>query len=168
MTAGTSEAAEVNAQEVAVALAQYRECSAHHIHFMTLIWQVPAVTIGISGALVAATFGYDVDDGIRALITLLGAIFMLSMTLAVERYRMFQLRRRKDMSDIENELTPVGARQIVWSGSEIAVETRRGDFRAPGLYLYRWEGFKFLRVVMYAVTITLLVLSAVALGDAIT
>ena len=71
------------------------------------------------------------------------------------------------MTDIENELTPMGARQIVWSGSEIAAEIRRGDFRVPGLYLYRWEGFKFLRIVMYAVTIALLVLSAVALGDAV-
>ena len=58
MTAGTSSPGEVSAEQVAVALAQYRECSAHHIRFMTLIWQVPAVTIGISGALVAATFGY--------------------------------------------------------------------------------------------------------------
>ena len=37
-------------------LAQYRETSAHHLLSNTLIWQLPAVTITISGILVAAMF----------------------------------------------------------------------------------------------------------------
>ena len=72
------------------------------------------------------------------------------------------------MQAIERDLVEAGGRQIVWDGSRIAAEIRSGDFRAPGLYLYRWEGFKFLRAVMYAVTGLLVILSAAALVAAIT
>jgi hypothetical protein len=152
-------------ERVQVLLAQYRECSAAHIHFMSLIWQVPAVTVTASGALIAVTYGYDVPNGVRALITGLGALFLFAMTLAVERYRMFQLRRRRDLVEIEKDLAPL-ARMIAWDGRQIVDEIRRGEFKPTGVYLYRWEGFKVLRAMMYAATFALLVLAAVALAHA--
>jgi hypothetical protein len=153
-------------EEVSVLLGQYRECSASHIHFMTLIWQVPAVTVAISGALVAVTYGYDVPDGVRAVAAIMGAFFLFAMLLAVERYRMFQLRRRRDLVEIEARLAPF-ARHIAWDGSEIVAEIRSGDFRPAGVYLYRWEGFRVLRVFMLLATTMLLVLATVAVAHAV-
>jgi hypothetical protein len=75
-------------------LAQYRETSAHHLLSNTLIWQLPAVTITVSGILVAAMFAYDVPNIARALAASAGALFVFAMTVAVERYRMLQLQRR--------------------------------------------------------------------------
>jgi hypothetical protein len=155
-----------SSEEVTVLLAQYRECSASHIHFMTLIWQVPAVTVAISGALVAVTYAYKVPDGVRAIAALMGTFFLFAMMLAVERYRMFQLRRRRDLAEIEERLAPL-ARHIAWDGSEIVAEIRSGAFRPSGIYLYRWEGFRVLRAFMFLATVMLLLLAVFAVVDAL-
>jgi hypothetical protein len=65
---------------------------------------VPAFTIGVSGLLVASTFGYDVPEVVRAIVSAVGAIFALAMTVALERNRLLQLHRRKDLIAIENRL----------------------------------------------------------------
>ncbi len=74
-------------------LAQYRECSAQHISSYALTWQVAAVTTAVSGFLVAATFGYGVSDVVRMFIAFVGAHFVLTMTVAVERRSRASLRR---------------------------------------------------------------------------
>jgi hypothetical protein len=96
---------------VTALLAQYREASAHHLLSNTLIWQLPAVTITVSGILVAAMFAYEVPNIARALAALAGALFVFAMTVAVERYRMLQLQRRKNMAEIEQRLAPLGISQ---------------------------------------------------------
>ena len=153
-------------QTIMVLLAQYRECSAHHLLSNTLIWQVPAVTITISGLLIAATFAYDVPDIARALVTGAGSLFVFAMTLAVERYRMLQLRRRRDMAEIEQLLAPLGARPITWAASQVVDQIRAGEFRVRGLYLYRLDGFNVLRALLFATTTLLLVLTVLASLDA--
>jgi len=162
-----SEAKSVPPERMTIALAQYRECSAHHIHFMTMIWQVPAVTVTITGALLAVAFAYDVPDAVRALIVLLGAMFIVAMTVAVDRYRMFQLRRRQDLARIETELAALGAERIAWNGADIVAEIRAGTFDPRGVRLYRWEGFRFLQAVMYAASIVLAVLLVLAVLEAL-
>ncbi|HUP31980.1 MAG TPA: hypothetical protein VM184_03030 [Gaiellaceae bacterium] len=149
-----------------VLLEQYRQCSAHHILSYSLIWQAPAVTIAVSGLLVAATFAYDLPDIGRVAVTAVGTTFVAAMTLAVERYRMFQLARRRDMHEIELRLAPLGIEPIVWDVGEIANEVRRGTFEVPGLFLYRWEGFKVLRALMIGITILLFVLTTLTIADA--
>jgi hypothetical protein len=70
MTMATERSDEALSQLTLTALlGQYRECSAQHMHSYTLTWQVPAFTIGVSGVLVAATFGYDVPEVVRAIIS---------------------------------------------------------------------------------------------------
>lgn len=125
-----------------------------------------AVTITISGILIAATFGYDVPDVARALVTGAGSLFVFAMTLAVERYRMLQLRRRGDMANIERRLAPLGVDPIAWAASEIVDQIRAGEFRPRGLYLYRLDGFNVLRVLLYFTTILLVVLTILAVLDA--
>jgi hypothetical protein len=153
-------------QTIMVLLAQYRECSAHHLLSNTLIWQMPAVTITISGLLIAATFGYDVPDIARALVTGAGSLFVFAMTLAVERYRMLQLRRRRDMDEIEQRLAPLGARPIAWAAPQVVEQIRAGEFRVRGLYLYRLDGFNVLRALLYGTTALLFVLTVLASLDA--
>jgi hypothetical protein len=158
---------ELSQQAVTALVAQYRECSAHHLLSNTLIWQLPAVAITVSGILIAATFGYDVPDVARAVVTAAGSFFVFALTIAVERYRMLQIRRRKDMAAIERELAPLGVRPIAWAAGQVAEEIQTGAFEAPGLYLYRLDGFNVLRALLYATTVLLVALSVVALADSL-
>jgi hypothetical protein len=111
-------------------LGQYRECSAQHMHSYTLTWQVPAITIGVSGVLVAATFGYDVPEVVRVIAAAVGAIFVFAMTAALERNRIMQLHRRKDLIRLENRLTAAGVDPLVWEFSRFLDGARSGAF--PG------------------------------------
>lgn len=154
-------------ETVLALLAQYRECSAQHLLSYSLTWQVPAVTVAVSGLLVAVTFGYDVPDVARAILCAVGAAFVLAMAIAVERNRMLQLGRRRDLTEIERRLEPLGIHAVEWDVAELADEVRRGEFPDSRLYLVRFEFFRFLRGLLYAVVALLVALSAVSLADAL-
>jgi len=162
-----SEENKTNSETLQVLLWQYSVVAAHHTHFMGLIWQVPLVTVSIAGALAAVSFGYVVPLWLRAAILAMGSFFLFVMTVALERYRMFQLRRRKDMEEIEMLLVAYGGKQISWSGDTIAGEISGGGFVAPGVAFYRLEGFNWLRWLMYVVLVILLLLTLVTLIQAI-
>jgi hypothetical protein len=166
MSADDSETEELSQTLVTALLAQYRESSAHHLLSNTLIWQLPAVSVTVSGILVAAMFAYDVPDVARALAAAVGATFVFAMTVAVERYRMLQLHRRRDMEVIETRLAPLGVRPIPWAAAQVLREIDAGTFETPGLPLIRIDGFKLLRALMYAITALLVVLAGAALLDA--
>ena len=142
-------------------LGQYRECSAQHMHSYTLTWQVPAFTIGVSGVLVAATFGYDVPEVVRAIVSAVGAIFVLAMTIALERNRILQLHRRRDLIALEERLTAAGVDPLVWEFSRFLEEARSGAFPGSRFYVY-WlvEFFSLLRNLMLLVVVLLASLSA--------
>jgi hypothetical protein len=150
---------------VTALLAQYRECSAQHIASYSLTWQGPAVTVAITGFLAAAAFGYDVPAAIRTVVAAVGALFVLAMTVAVERNRMMQLRRRRDMVEIERRLAPLGVAPIVWDVSQISREVRSGEFPVHGFPVARFEFFRFLRALMYVLIGLLLALACVSLAD---
>jgi hypothetical protein len=139
-----------------ILIAQYQVAAQHHTHFMGLIWQMPTITIGVVGLMAGLSFGRDVPLFARAAILLVGALFLFVMTLSLERYRMFQLRRRKDMEEIQEELARRGGRRLPWGGSEIAAEIDRGEFVAPGVALHRYEGYGLLRAFMYVMLVLLL------------
>jgi hypothetical protein len=147
-------------------LAQYRETSAHHLLSNTLIWQLPAVTITVSGVLVAAMFAYDLPNIARALAAFAGALFVFAMTVAVERYRMLQLHRRRQMAEIEHRLAPLGVAPIPWAAAQVVQEIDAGHFGTNGLLLYRVDGFNLLGALMYGITVLLSTLAGVALLDA--
>jgi hypothetical protein len=141
-------------------LGQYRECSAMHMHSYTLTWQVPAFTIGVSGVLVAATFGSDVPEVVRAIVSAVGAIFVLAMTVALERNRIFQLHRRKDLIRIEDRLTAAGVDPLIWDFSRFLEEARSGAFPGSRFYVYRLaEFFGLLRNLLLLVFMLLVALS---------
>jgi hypothetical protein len=48
---------------------------------MTLIWQVPAVTVAISGALVGVTYAYKVPDGVWEGFKVLRAFMFLATVM---------------------------------------------------------------------------------------
>ncbi len=162
----TEERPSLSQPELTALLQQYRECSAHHIVCYQLQWTVPPVAVTISGLLVAATFAYDIPDGGRFVAGLFGALFVLTMIVAVERARVFQVRRRTDMRTIEHRLTDIGVEPLVWEFSDILKEIDAGQ-AAPvgGLRLYRLEFIKLLRVLMYSLVVMLLALSTLALAD---
>lgn len=139
----------ISEKELDILLAQYDVVAGHHMHFMGLIWQLPALTITVIGALVAVLFGYELSAQLRGIALLFGAAFLFIMVVAVERYRMFQLRRRKDLERIEARLVELGGMAVAWSGDEIAGEIKRGSFQAPGVRFYQTEGFRMLRAFMY-------------------
>jgi len=145
-------------ETLTVLLNQYQVVASHHTHFMGLIWQVPAITTGIVGAMAAISFGADISLVLRASILLVSAVFIFIMTLSLERYRMFQLRRRKDMEDIEALLVPYGGRRLAWSGDEIVREIRNKEFTPKGVLFYWVEGYELLRGFMYLTLLILLVL----------
>lgn len=149
-------------------LGQYRECSAQHMHCWTLTWQVPAFTIGVSGVLVAATFGYDVPEVVRAIVSAVGAVFVFAMTVALERNRLLQLHRRRDLIAIERRLTEAGVDPLVWEFSRFIDEARSGAI--PGrFYVYRFvEFFGLLRDLMLLVVMLLVALSGYWLVTAVT
>ena len=150
-------------------LGQYRECSAQHMHSYTLTWQVPAFTIGVTGVLVAATFGYDVPEVVRAIVSAVGAIFVLAMTIALERNRILQLHRRKDLIAIEDRLTEAGVDPLVWEFSRFIDEARSGAFPGSRFYVYRLvEFFGLLRDLMLVVVMLLVGLSGYWLVKALT
>jgi hypothetical protein len=150
-------------------LGQYRECSAQHMHSYTLTWQVPAFTIGVSGVLVAATFGYDVPEVVRAIVAAVGAIFVFAMTVALERNRILQLHRRKDLIAIEDRLTAAGVDPLVWEFSRFLDEARSGAFPGSRFYVYRLiEFFGLLRDLMLLVVVLLAGLSGYWLVKALT
>lgn len=150
-----------------ILLAQYEACSVHHSAFYSLIWQIPAVAIAIGGGLTTLVFGSAVSPILRILLLFIGTIFMAAMTIALERFRMFQMRRRKDLQELEKELTSLGARQISWEGDTIVREIRSGEFRARGVHLYRFEGFQLLRGMMYLITIGLFILTVLTIFAAV-
>jgi hypothetical protein len=166
MSANEPEPEELSQTLVTALVAQYRESSAHHLLSNTLIWQLPAVSITVSGVLVAAIFAYDVPDVARVLAATAGAMFLFAMTVAVERYRMLQLHRRLDMAAIETRLAPLGITSIPWAASQVVQEIDAGAFRTPGLYLFRIDSFNLLRGLMYGITALLVVLAGAALLDA--
>jgi flagellar motor component MotA len=165
MTERTAPTEDLSQLTVMALLAQYRESSAHHLLSNTVIWQLPAVTITVSGILVAAMFAYDVPDVARALAAVAGAVFVFAMTVAVERYRMLQLHRRSDMAEIEHRLAPLGVTPLPWAAAQIVKEIEAGHFDAKGLLLYRVDGFTVLRVLMYGITGLLTVLAGAAVLD---
>lgn len=147
-------------------LAQYRECSAHHMCMYQLMWQVPTVTVTASGLLVAAAFAYDLPAAARLVVVLMGGVFTFMMAVAIERNRMFQLRRRKDMLAIEQELALAGVEPIVWEFAETLEEVRAGTFLSTGgLRLYRLDFFLILRTLMYTLIALLAALSALVFAD---
>ena len=150
-----------------ILLAQYEACSVHHSAFYSLIWQIPAVAIAIGGGLTTLVFGSAVAPVLRILLLFVGTIFMAAMTIALERFRMFQIRRRRDLQEIEKELTALGARPIAWDGDTIVRQIRSGEFRAPGVYLYRFEGFLLLRGMMYLITAGLFVLTILTIAKVV-
>jgi hypothetical protein len=150
-------------------LGQYRECSAQHMHSYTLTWQVPAFTIGVSGVLVASTFGYDVPEVVRAIVSAVGAIFVLAMTVALERNRILQLHRRKDLIAIEDRLMAAGVDPLIWDFSKFLEEARSGAFPGSRFYVYRLvEFFGLLRDLMLLVVMLLVGLSGYWLVKALT
>jgi hypothetical protein len=152
------------APETSVLLGQYQVVAQHHIHFMGLIWQVPALAGAMGGTLVAFTYARDMPGIVRVLVLAIATVVSIVMTVALERYRMFQLRRRRDLEDIERDLLARGGRGIVWHGSSILAEIRRGELPIRRTPFMRWEGFTALRVMMYLVT--LLVLAACLMAAA--
>jgi hypothetical protein len=113
-------------------------------------------------------FAYDVPDVVRVVAAAAGATFVFAMTVAVERYRMLQLRRRKDMGAIEARLAPLGITPLAWAASQVVQEIQGGTFHAPDrLYLYRIDGFNVLRLLMVGMTALLVVLAGAALLDAL-
>jgi len=164
---GTKE--EISQLTLTALLGQYRECSAQHMHSYTLTWQVPAFTIGVSGVLVAATFGYDVPEVVRAVLAAVGAVFVLAMTVALERNRILQLHRRKDLMAIEKRLKAAGVDPLVWEFSRFLEEARSGGFPGNRFYVYRLvEFFGLLRDLMLLVVVLLAGLSGFWLVKALT
>lgn len=162
----TQNPAGLSQPQLTALLQQYRECSAHHIVCYQLQWTVPPVAVTISGLLVAATFAYDIPDVGRFVAGLFGAVFVLTMIIAVERARVFQVRRRKDMRTIEHRLSEIGVQPLVWEFSDIVKEIETGQASpVGGLRLYRMEFIKLLRLLMYGLMVMLLVLSTLALAD---
>jgi hypothetical protein len=160
---------EISQLTLTALLGQYRECSAQHMHSYTLTWQVPAFTIGVSGVLVAATFGYDVPELVRAIVSAMGAIFVFAMTVALERNRILQLHRRKDLIRIENRLGAAGVDPWVWEFSRFLDEVRSGAFPGSRFYVYRLVEFaSLLRDLMLFVVVLLAGLSAFWLVKAFT
>jgi hypothetical protein len=149
---------------VSILLAQYEACVAHHLGFYSLIWQVPAVAVVIGGGLATIVFGTEMLPAVRILILLLGTALMVGMTVAFERFRMFQYRRRRDLKDLEAELAAFGARRLTWDGGEIARQVRSGELVIRGIPLYRIEGFGVLHGVMYLMTAALLFLTVLAIA----
>ena len=159
---------EISQLTLTALLGQYRECSAQHMHSYTLTWQVPAITIGVSGVLVAATFGYEVPEVVRAIVAAVGAVFVLAMTIALERNRILQLHRRKDLIAIEHRLTAAGVAPLVWEFSRFVDEARSGAFPGSRFYVYRIEFFRLLRGLMLLVVVLLAGLSVYWLVRALT
>jgi hypothetical protein len=166
MSLGAEQKEVVPQQKLQTLLQQYRECSAHHVCMYQLMWQVPAVTVTASGLLVAAAFGYNVPSAARLAVALMGTAFVFMMAVAIERNRMFQMRRRKDMLAIEQEFALVGVQPISWEFASTLEETERGEFPSTGgLRLYRLDFFVILRTLMYALIVLLATLSGLALAD---
>ena len=149
-----------------ILLTQYEACSVHHSAFYGLIWQIPAVAIAIGGGLTTFIFSASVSPVLRIVLLFVGTMFMAAMTIALERFRMFQFRRRRDLQEMEKELAALGGRTLAWDGETIVHQIRSGEFRAPGVYLYRFEGFLILRVMMYLMTAGLFLLCVLTIATA--
>lgn len=67
------------------------------------------------------------------------------------------------MQEIDKELTALGARTLAWDGDSIVRQIRSGELRAPGVYLYRFEGFLLLRGMMYLIAVGLFILTVVTI-----
>ncbi len=151
---------------ISILLSQYEVCAGHHLGFYSLIWQVPAVAITIGGGLATIVFSTSMPLTVRILLLLVGATFMASMTISLERFRMFQMRRRKDLQQIEEDLKECGCRHLQWGGDEIAEQIRSGELSKKGIILYRFEGFQVLRGMMYLITGALILFSVLTIISA--
>lgn len=151
---------------VSILLAQHSACANHHLGFYNLIWQLPSVAIAIGGGLTGIVFSAGIPATARIVLLLLGTVFMAAMAIALERFRMFQIRRRKDVEDLERELEEFGGRPMIWDGAEIVRQIDRGALIARGLPLRRLEGFTLLRGLMYLITASLFVLTLLAIAGA--
>jgi hypothetical protein len=131
-----------------------------------LMWQVPTVALTIAGLLVGAAFAYDLPAGARFVVIVMGGVFVFMMAVAIERNRMFQLRRRKDMQAIDQRFAAVGVEPILWEFAQTLKEVEAGTFPSTGgLRLYRLDFFTILRALMYVMTLLLAGLSVLAFAD---
>lgn len=152
------------AQKLAILLKQYEVCAHHHLGFYHLIWQIPAVAITIGGGLATVVFSTEMPVDVRAILLVVGATFMGAMTIALERFRMFQRRRRKDIQEIEGKFEELGVRGLRWEGKEIVNDVGAGDISDKGIPLYRLEGFQVLRAMMYLITVALALFAALSVA----
>lgn len=154
------------AQKLAILLKQYEVCAHHHLGFYHLIWQIPAVAITIGGGLATVVFSTEMPVDVRIILLVVGATFMGAMTIALERFRMFQRRRRKDIQEIENKFEKNGIRGLRWDGKDIVNDVRSGQISAKGIPLYRFEGFQLLRAMMYLITVALALFAVLTIAAA--
>lgn len=82
--------------------------------------------------------------------------------IALEWFWNFQIRRRKDLQEIDKELTAIGAQTLAWDGDSIVRQIRSGELRLL-VYLYRFEGFLLLRGMMYLIAVGLFILTVVTI-----
>lgn len=141
-----------------VICAQYHECAGDHRHYSALIWQIPAVAIVIGGTLLALSFRPDIDPVIKVVTAFFGAALMFVMTVALERYRMFELRRREDLKRFEEVLATYGGVEILRDGDPIVREIRAKEVPITWCWAYQWSAFQWLRLLMYIVTIILTII----------
>ncbi len=138
---------------IRIQLEQYRECANDHRHYGSLIWQIPAVAVVVGGTLLAVSFGVNVPKFIRMMTMFIGTALMLVMNIALQRYRMFQLRRRYDLTEFEKKLSQYGAMFIPRKGEIILDEIRRKVVEIEDHWLYKLQAFKWLKIMMYVVTL---------------
>ena len=129
-----------------ILLAQYEACSVHHSVFYSLIWQIPTVAIAIGGGLTALVFGSALSPVLRIVLLFIGAMFMAAMTIALERFR----SSRFAGGGISRNWRKIGP----WHGMvrPLSDKSDAASFTLLGVYLYRFEGFLLLRVMMYLIT----------------
>lgn len=134
-----------------VILGQYRECAFDYRHFSSLIWQVPAVTAVIGGTLLAVTFNSAVDKMIRPFVIFVGLLLVIVMTIALEHYRLYELRRRISLNRFEQTLKTYGAVTIPRSSKLISEEIKQLHIDIPWRWSYRWSSYEWLRHMMYGI-----------------
>jgi hypothetical protein len=84
-------------------LAQYDRLAEDWRHLSTLIWEIPAVAIAITAGIVGVS--YQFLEGVpRVGLLSIGSLFILTLAIAIAKYRLFHESRTRFLQDLEKRI----------------------------------------------------------------
>jgi len=140
-----------------ILLRQYSECFSDRRTQVTMVWQIPSITMAINTFIGILYLGYAKENAVARLLILAAAVaFTFVALVALIKHRFFELARTRDVIWIQNELKKIESdiREIKWRSEDIICD-KKGYPDVPRHFISRISAYNCLRNMMFAMLIVL-------------